>query len=63
MVQCGVDALAGDPCSTFNWSLGGDEGSLGGCIQKVVDQWAGKKLLLGGGKKIGLYLWYSAPYN
>ncbi|KIM48692.1 hypothetical protein M413DRAFT_59621 [Hebeloma cylindrosporum] len=49
VVQCGVDALAGDPCSTFNWSLGGDEGSLGGCIQKIVDQWAGKKLLLGGG--------------
>lgn len=57
VVQCGVDALAGDPCSTFNWSLGGDEGSLGWCIQKVVDQWAGKKLLLGGGKETDPYLW------
>ena len=50
VVQCGVDALAGDPCSTFNWSLGGPdvEGSLGWCIQKVLS-WPGKKLLLGGG--------------
>ncbi|KAF8804773.1 Arginase/deacetylase [Phlegmacium glaucopus] len=48
VVQCGVDALAGDPCATFNWSLGNCEGSLGWCIQRILD-WPGKKLLLGGG--------------
>ncbi|PPQ68447.1 hypothetical protein CVT26_006034 [Gymnopilus dilepis] len=49
IVQCGVDALAGDPCSTFNWSLGEEEGSLGWCIGKILTHWAGRKLLLGGG--------------
>ncbi|KAF8198627.1 histone deacetylase complex protein [Pholiota molesta] len=49
VLQCGVDALAGDPCATFNWSLGDNVGSMGWCIQKVVNEWPGKKLLLGGG--------------
>ncbi|KAF5351084.1 hypothetical protein D9756_008458 [Leucocoprinus leucothites] len=49
IVQCGTDALAGDPCATFNWSLGGGEGSLGWCISRILDEWKGKKLLLGGG--------------
>ncbi|KAF8870964.1 histone deacetylase complex protein [Gymnopilus junonius] len=49
VIQCGVDALAGDPCSTFNWSLGEEEGSLGWCIERILAQWTGKKLLLGGG--------------
>ncbi|KDR72484.1 hypothetical protein GALMADRAFT_126034 [Galerina marginata CBS 339.88] len=49
VIQCGLDALAGDPCSTFNWSLGEAEGSLGWCIEKVLKHWPGKKLLLGGG--------------
>jgi len=49
VVQCGVDALAGDPCSTFNWSLGNGVGSLGWCIQRILLDWSGKKLLLGGG--------------
>ncbi|KAF8962333.1 hypothetical protein BDZ97DRAFT_1122965 [Flammula alnicola] len=49
VMQCGVDALAGDPCATFNWSLGEAEGSMGWCVQKVVTEWSGKKLLLGGG--------------
>ncbi|KAJ6454679.1 hypothetical protein C8R45DRAFT_1111917 [Mycena sanguinolenta] len=49
VVQCGVDGLAGDPCAIFNWSLGPDEGSLGWCIGRVVNEWGGKKVLLGGG--------------
>ena len=49
IVQCGTDALAGDPCATFNWSLGGGEGSLGWCMSRILDKWQGKKLLLGGG--------------
>jgi histone deacetylase 8 len=49
VVQCGVDGLAGDPCAIFNWSLGPDEGSLGWCIGRVVNEWCGKKVLLGGG--------------
>lgn len=51
VVQCGVDTLAGDPCSTFNWSLGNCEGSLGWCIQRILMDWPGKKLLLGGGER------------
>lgn len=47
IVQCGVDSLAGDPCATFNWSLH----SLGWCIDRVLNQWQGKKLLLGGGER------------
>ncbi|KAJ3517504.1 hypothetical protein NLJ89_g442 [Agrocybe chaxingu] len=46
---CGVDGLAGDPCATFNWCLGGTEGSLGWCVQRILQEWPGKKLLLGGG--------------
>ncbi|KAJ7201647.1 hypothetical protein GGX14DRAFT_571296 [Mycena pura] len=49
VVQCGVDGLAGDPCAIFNWSLGPEPGSLGWCIARVVNDWRGKKLLLGGG--------------
>ncbi|KAF9459125.1 histone deacetylase complex protein [Collybia nuda] len=45
IIQCGVDSLAGDPCAIFNWSLH----SLGWCINRVLNQWQGKKLLLGGG--------------
>ncbi|KAK1231451.1 hypothetical protein PQX77_005431 [Marasmius sp. AFHP31] len=59
VVQCGVDALAGDPGSNTasepagigNWSLGGrtsEEGSLGWCVKEIM-KWRGKKLLLGGG--------------
>jgi len=47
-MQCGADALAGDPCATFNWSLGDGPGSLGWCVRRVLG-WKGKKLLLGGG--------------
>jgi histone deacetylase 8 len=50
VVQCGVDGLAGDPCATWNWSLGGGQGSLGWCIGRIIEQWPGKKLLLGGGR-------------
>ncbi|KJA14845.1 hypothetical protein HYPSUDRAFT_413674 [Hypholoma sublateritium FD-334 SS-4] len=49
VLQCGVDTLAGDPCATFNWSLGDSAGSMGWCVQKVINEWPGKKLLLGGG--------------
>ncbi|KIY49909.1 Arginase/deacetylase [Fistulina hepatica ATCC 64428] len=45
IVQCGVDGLAGDPWRTFNMSLG----SLGWCIDRVVNTWHVKTLLLGGG--------------
>ncbi|KAF8582573.1 histone deacetylase complex protein [Ramaria rubella] len=48
VVQCGVDGLAGDPCATWNWSLGSSEGSFGWCISQVL-QWECKTLLLGGG--------------
>ncbi|KAJ8516108.1 hypothetical protein ONZ45_g6551 [Pleurotus djamor] len=49
VIQCGLDALAGDPCATFNWSLGANEGSYGWCIQRIHKEWRGKKLYLGGG--------------
>ncbi|KAJ6501259.1 hypothetical protein DFH09DRAFT_1444675 [Mycena vulgaris] len=49
IVQCGVDGLAGDPCAIFNWSLGPEEGSLGWCVGRIVNDWRGKKVLLGGG--------------
>ncbi|KAJ8702039.1 hypothetical protein PTI98_000787 [Pleurotus ostreatus] len=49
VVQCGLDALAGDPCATFNWSLGTRDGSLGWCINRIHKEWSGKKLYLGGG--------------
>ncbi|KIJ61496.1 hypothetical protein HYDPIDRAFT_96532 [Hydnomerulius pinastri MD-312] len=48
VLQCGVDGLAGDPMATWNWSLGGP-GSLGWCVERIVHEWPGKKLLLGGG--------------
>jgi histone deacetylase 8 len=50
VVQCGVDGLAGDPCATWNWSLGGGEGSLGWYVGRIIKEWPGKKLLLGGGR-------------
>ncbi|KAF8736130.1 hypothetical protein AX14_000852 [Amanita brunnescens Koide BX004] len=49
VVQCGCDGLAGDPCVRFNWSLASGQGSMGWCIERIVNQWKGKKLLLGGG--------------
>jgi histone deacetylase 8 len=55
VVQCGVDGLAGDPCATWNWSLGGGNGSLGWCIERIVNKWPGKKLLLGGGRLVFLF--------
>jgi len=48
VVECGLDGLAGDPMATWNWSLGG-VGSLGWCITRILHDWDGKKLLLGGG--------------
>ncbi|KAI6150070.1 hypothetical protein EDD17DRAFT_1492416 [Pisolithus thermaeus] len=48
VIQCGVDGLAGDPVATWNWCLDG-EGSLGSWLGKMLRQWRGKKLLLGGG--------------
>ena len=53
LVQCGVDGLAGDPCATWNWALGGEEGSMGWCVDRIVRIWKGKKVFLGGGK----YTW------
>ncbi|KAK2459609.1 hypothetical protein APHAL10511_008364 [Amanita phalloides] len=49
VVQCGCDGLARDPCLKFNWSLGGGDGSMGWCVQRIVHEWTRKKLLLGGG--------------
>jgi histone deacetylase 8 len=50
ILQCGVDGLAGDPCATFNWCLDREiEGSMGWCIERVMKEWEGKKLVLGGG--------------
>lgn len=52
VVQNGVDGLAGDPCATFNWSIAQDEeGSLGWCVDRIVNHWPGKKLFLGGGTR------------
>lgn len=48
VVQCGVDGLAGDPYATWNWSLGGGDGSLGWYIDRIC-RWGCKTLLLGGG--------------
>ncbi|KAI5889109.1 Arginase/deacetylase [Schizophyllum commune H4-8] len=69
VLQCGVDALAGDKCGIGGWSLGGEDeddvdeeagmdvdggerlalGSLGWCVDRVVNRWGVKTLLLGGG--------------
>jgi histone deacetylase 8 len=46
ILQCGLDSLSEDPCATFNWSLT----SLGRCVDRVINHWKGRKLLLGGGK-------------
>ncbi|KAI0674128.1 histone deacetylase complex protein [Trametes maxima] len=48
VVQCGADGLAGDPYATWNWSLGGEDGSFGWYIDKIC-RWGCKTLLLGGG--------------
>lgn len=67
VVQCGVDGLAGDPMATWNWSIG-DLGSLGWCVDKIVQTWPGKKLLLGGGTYVVRYegitqTFYQGGYN
>lgn len=51
VLQCGVDGLAGDPHAIWNWSLTGP-GSLGWCVNDVVNNWPGRKLLLGGGEPL-----------
>ena len=48
VLQCGADGLSGDPCKVWNWSLGG-EGGIGWCVERVVQRWGVKVLLLGGG--------------
>ncbi|KAI0634980.1 histone deacetylase 8 [Trametes polyzona] len=48
VVQCGADGLAGDPYATWNWSLGGEDGSFGSYIDKIC-RWGCRVLLLGGG--------------
>jgi histone deacetylase 8 len=51
VVQCGVDGLAHDPYAIWNWSIGGDgEGSMGWCLGRIVGEWRGRKILLGGGQ-------------
>jgi histone deacetylase 8 len=50
IVQCGVDGLAGDPCTKWNWCIDHQiEGSLGWCVERIL-QWNCGTLLLGGGK-------------
>lgn len=61
ILQCGVDGLAGDPCSI--WNLGLDvnlAGSLGWVVQNVMD-WDKRTLLLGGGIT-RLYLWHQLTF-
>jgi acetoin utilization deacetylase AcuC-like enzyme len=54
VVQCGVDGLAGDPCAKWNWCIDRQiEGSLGWCVERIL-QWNCGTLLLGG----GMYLHY-----
>jgi histone deacetylase 8 len=49
VVQCGVDGLAGDPCAKWNWCIDRQiEGSLGWCVERIL-QWNCGTLLLGGG--------------
>jgi histone deacetylase 8 len=47
VLQCGADALAGDPCRVGNWCIGG-EGGMGWCVARAMG-WGCKVLLLGGG--------------
>jgi hypothetical protein len=70
LIQCGVDGLAGDPCAIWNWSLAAGEGSMGWCITRIVNEWTGKKLFLGGGIQFKLALllmashyWLAGGYN
>ena len=50
VVQCGLDGLAGDPYAVWNWGIDvDDQGSLGWCIQELVNS-NRKMVLLGGGK-------------
>lgn len=56
VVQCGVDGLAGDPYAIWNWSLGGAEGSLGWCIERICNTWSCQTLLLGGGKSTSFFI-------
>lgn len=60
VVQCGVDGLAGDPMATWNWSIGGP-GSLGWCVDRIVHNWSGKKLLLGGGMCTPYFIMMPSP--
>ena len=53
IVQCGVDGLAGAPYAIWNWSLGGEDGSLGWCIERILS-WDCKTVLLGGGLSLDL---------
>ena len=56
IVQCGVDGLAGDPCAKWNWCIDRQiEGSLGWCVERIL-QWNCGTLLLGGGMYLH-YLW------
>ncbi|KZO99790.1 Arginase/deacetylase [Calocera viscosa TUFC12733] len=49
VVQCGLDALSGDPCRTFNLGLAREcEGSMGWMVERVLG-WGHKTLFLGGG--------------
>jgi len=49
VVQCGLDALAGDPCRVFNLGLDREEeGSMGWMCERVLG-WGRKVLWLGGG--------------
>lgn len=50
VLQCGADGLAGDPYAVWNWSLGGEDGSFGWCIDQVCNIWGRRTLLLGGGE-------------
>lgn len=56
LVQCGVDGLAGDPCAVWNWSLDDGKGSLGWCLARIVNEWRGRKLILGGGTSLDLVI-------
>ena len=51
VVQCGADALAGDPLGSFNLTLKG----VGECVEAVL-LWHLPTLLLGGGNSVHLAL-------